>query len=628
MAEAKIHETASEPLAEEAPRTLAPAGASEVIGRVGAPGGLEATTDTFYFWAGDDELIEKTQLVRAVSEAGGDPAEFYGLVTEVYRRSRRNSIIEEADRFDTVPVEQVAIDSKGVTYGQVRLLASRPTVFAPPREDATVHPATEEHARVAYGFDEMAAPMVVGLVRNGGQRTAGRAFIDVDYLLGAQGGHLNVTGIAGVGTKSSFLTIALNQLLQWAEERRRENPSDSDRPEIKAVILNVKGYDLFWLTEYSTNFTADDAAAWNEMGWSEPRPMQCELLAPVDPRTGQAVQIGCPGDVRPYSWGLADVLESDLFAYLFSDTDRQDDNFQLVLADIERLLVDEIRQGPRVTRVMRESGPQTFQDLFDWFRHGMNEDFEEGDEQGPILWARLQQLGQHHVGTVRRFYRRLRRIVYESSGVFAYDQPRGRPLDLTAFASGRPAVVDIASLTDRHLQRFVVAALLHQARDLQTGPNASRGMHYVFVLDELNRFAPAGHTDPITMLVEEVAAELRSRGVILLGAQQQASLVSPRVVENASIRAIGRTGGHELSKEIFSFLPGELRDYVEKQGPADKVVFMPSFREPMMVRVPRAPWAMRRQEATSTPPEALASTGAQPVKHGPRVVPRTDEVPF
>ena len=62
--------------------------------------------------------------------------------------------------------------------------------------------------------------------------------------------------------------------------------------------------------------------------------------------------------------------------------------------------------------------------------------------------------------------------------------------------------------------------------------------------------------------------------------------MSPRVVENASVRVIGRTGGHELEQSIFSFLPSELRDYVEKQGPPEKVVHEPSFREPMMIRVP------------------------------------------
>src|SRR5260370_27216750 len=145
-------------------------------------------------------------------------------------------MIGEADRFDTRPDEDVALDSKGVTYAQVRVLASRPTVFAPPREDAAVHPATEEHARLAYGFDEMASPLVVGLVRNGGTRTAGRAFIDTDYLLGSQGGHLNVPGIAGVGTKPSFLTIVPTQLLPPPTPPALKHPQDPDRPHIKAVI--------------------------------------------------------------------------------------------------------------------------------------------------------------------------------------------------------------------------------------------------------------------------------------------------------------------------------------------------------------------------------------------------------
>ncbi|HEX4607168.1 MAG TPA: ATP-binding protein, partial [Urbifossiella sp.] len=68
------------------------------------------------------------------------------------------------------------------------------------------------------------------------------------------------------------------------------------------------------------------------------------------------------------------------------------------------------------------------------------------------------------------------------------------------------------------------------------------GLRYVVTLDELNRFAPKSGSDPITKKIEEVAAEMRSQGVILLGAQQQASLVSPRVIENAGVRAVGRSG--------------------------------------------------------------------------------------
>jgi DNA helicase HerA-like ATPase len=166
-----------------------------------------------------------------------------------------------------------------------------------------------------------------------------------------------------------------------------------------------------------------------------------------------------------------------------------------------------------------------------------------------------------------------------------------------------------------------VAALLKQAVDQQTGPKALLGMHYVFVLDELNRFAPRGHTDPITQLIETVAAELRSRGVILLGAQQQASLVSPRVVENASIRVLGRSGGHELRQDMFSFLPETLRGYVEQLESSDKVLHQPSFRQPMHLRVPRPPWAMRKQEASEQPPAFLAVDGASATSSGVKRLP-------
>jgi DNA helicase HerA-like ATPase len=222
------------------------------------------------------------------------------------------------------------------------------------------------------------------------------------------------------------------------------------------------------------------------------------------------------------------------------------------------------------------------------------------------------QSHQHHPGTLRRFYRRLRRIVYESAGIFRLGSFGNHPLDITKMETGKPIVVDIESLPDRHLQRFVVAALLKQAVDQQTGPQMLAGMHYIFLLDELNRFAPRGHSDPITQLIETVASELRSRGVILLGAQQQASLVSHRVVENAAIRVLGRTGGHELRQDVFSFLPESFRNYVEQLGSADKIVHQPSFRQPMQLRVPRPPWAMRKQEATEEPPAFMAETGARP----------------
>ncbi len=594
----------------------APAGLRS-IGRVGAPPGAEATTEEFNFWVPEDRLVEKTQLVYVESPAGTQSVQFYGLVTEVFRRSRRSDMLEEADRFDGRPEEQVPLESRGVTYASVRVLATDPSVFTPPREESVVYPAGEPEARIAYGVGDMEKPLVVGLVRNGGEAVAGPAYVDLDYLLGAKGGHVNVAGIAGVGTKSSLLTIVLSQVLRYCRRHAEEHPEDPEKPQARAVILNVKGFDLFWLDHWSKAFTEEDRAMWEAMGWSDVAPLDVlGFFAPQQPGSDElAAPVGRSG-VRPYSWSLEDIIRDNLFVYLFSDSDREDDNFALLLADIERLLAREWRQndGTPMRELRRDAPARTFQELFDWFEQslarGEGREGEEPPRRSDLAFERLQSV--HHPGTVRRFYRRLRRIVYESAGIFRMDGGGSHPLDISQLEAGRPIVVDIQSLPDRHLQRFVVAALLKQAVEQQTGAGALPGMHYLFVLDELNRFAPRGHTDPITQLIETVAAELRSRGVILLGAQQQASLVSPRVVENASVRVLGRTGGHELRQDVFSFLPEELRDYVEQLGASDKVLHLPSFRQPMHVRVPRPPWAMRKQEASPEPPEFLAEASAVP----------------
>lgn len=589
----------------------------QVVGRVAAPVGSESTTGEFHFWAPREALIEKTQLVRAESTVAGKSIQFYGVVDEVYRRSRRRSIDEEFDTYDGNLEYEPPFALEGVTFAKASILRTDPPFLTPPLEQSSVLLGGEVEARMAYGIGDMNYPVAVGLVRNGGEAVAGPACIDLDYLLGAMGGHLNVTGIAGVGTKSSFLTIALYQVLRYCQSYGEEHPEDPDKPQVRPVILNVKGFDLFWLDHWSTAFTEQDSAVWEQMGCPEPAPLfGTRFFAPQQPGSGAlTVPVGRSG-IRPYSWSLEDILEEDLFLYLFSDRDREDDNFALLVADLERLFVQESRRNDGTPeRHMRGDAPaRTFEKLFGWFEDGLS-------DHADTAFGRLQA-GQHHPGTLRRFYRRLRRIVYESAGIFRLDGTDSHPLDIRNLQAGVPTVVDIQSLPDVHLQRFVVATLLSQAVSQQTGPGAIRGMHYLFLLDELNRFAPRGHSDPITQLIETVAAELRSRGVILLGAQQQASLVSPRVVENAAIRVLGRTGGHELRQPIFSFLPESQRADVEQLGSADKLVHQPSFRDPMHVRTPRPPWAMRKAEASTEPPPLLAASGARSTATGPRRVPQ------
>ena len=120
----------------------------------------------------------------------------------------------------------------------------------------------------------------------------------------------------------------------------------------------------------------------------------------------------------------------------------------------------------------------------------------------------------------------------------------------------------------------------------------------------MNRFAPRDAHDPITVLIEQVAAEMRSQGIILLGAQQQASLVSGRVIENAGIRALGKSGSMELGHVVWRFLSESARRKASMLLPTEKLFIQDSFREPMLVKIPFPPWALREAEAVDDVPTA------------------------
>lgn len=438
----------------------------------------------------------------------------------------------------------------------------------------------------------MGQKLEVGLLRNGGTQFAGRAAIDLDFLLGKNGGHLNVNGIAGLGTKSTLLLTINWLLLREAERQKQQRPSDPKRLQVVPVIFNVKNFDLFFIDRWNTAFRQNEAENrddWREMGIDEPKPFErVKFFAPqakglrTPVRTGDRLV-----DVSPYSWALKDIIEQRLFPFLFSDDDIFDANFGGLVGELEEYLTHESDHEPQLNR----SAPQTFDALLEWFRD---------DRDGLRTDA--------HTGTIRKLLRRLKYIVQEGDGVLRRNEVQGNPLKIPEKDQEGPLVIDLCGIhRTPSLQRFVVAAVFHQIMQTQSARQVP-GLKYLITLDELNRFAPKDGSDPITHQLELVAAEGRSQGVILLGAQQQASLVKPRVIENAAIRAVGRSGTLELGAEVWKFLNPSARSAASQLQPDEKLLYQPSFREPMLAKIPFPPFALSESDA-----EPSSATGSEAI---------------
>jgi uncharacterized protein len=575
-----------------------------VIGKVASPPRRESTSEEFCFWIKPDTLVEKTQIVRTRSVIGGETITFYGLVKEVYRQSRQCDLAEEHDRFDGDVAYDPPYESRGFNFAVATILRSVPPFMCPPRETSDVVLGGEEDAKMAYGGDEIEADgtgLAIGLVKNGGTRTAGRGLIDLNYLLGANGGHLNVNGVAGRGTKSSFLTHVIDLLLREARRQADARPGDDERLRVVPIILNVKNFDLFHIDRPSKRFDpAKHGKDWADLGITDPKPFAAPAFFAPQQRHGTiAVDTGRPAaDVTPYSWSLKDVIVRGLFQYLFAEEDTQDANFGALLLALENHLTQEDMVDGEARRRLRATAPQTFDALLDdintWATGG-----------GAVVQ------GNHHSGTVRKFHRRLFRMLARGEGVLRLTDYDGKPLDVRAKDTRDPYVIDLSALTGvKELPRFVVAALFDQLVAERTGSKVQRGLVYLVMLDELNRFAPRGAKDPITELIERVAAEMRSQGIILLGAQQQGSLVSARVIENAGLRALGKSGSVELDHPTWKFLNESTRRKASNLQPDEKLLIQDSFREPMLVKIPMPPWALRGADAATPPVTPSGGTPA------------------
>ncbi|CAN5277970.1 ATP-binding protein [soil metagenome] len=530
------------------------AAATNTVGRIAAPNRFEATSSEFYFWIKRGKTLEENQIVFSESNINGEEIKFYALIDEIKRTSRRADMNEEYDIGDGDVNYEPPFENEGFSYAHAQVLRTKPEISTPPIERSIVSLGGEEEAKIAYGFDDddngKRRWMPVGLLKNG-RNFAGLGKIDLDYLLGENGGHLNVNGIAGVGTKTSFLLTVIKMLQAEADQ--------SGNFFIAPIVFNVKGEDLMWLDRENSRCTDADKEEWKLLG-VEPKPFEnAQFFQPV----GKPVS-DC--NASNYSWSFHDVLRGESLLYIFSDEDQLNANMEGLVRELIDRFTDK-KDG----KTPNGDAPKTWDELLQWFKNEAN----IINIYKSSWWA---------------VYRRLSRVLEEGKDIFVRDKNNGEPLNVISETTSPPKVIDINSLAPS-MQRFVVGTVLQQVVSARKSAKAVRNLCYVLMLDELNRFAPRGAKDEITRLLERVATEMRSQGVILLGAQQMASQVSTKVIEMSSIRVLGRTGAAELTDKIWSFFSSEIREKARNLQASEKFVMQPTFRHPMLVKMPLNPWA-------------------------------------
>lgn len=300
-------------------------GSNARLGRISTAQGVESNQSEFYFWADQQAVLESGQIIYARQQLppgnslGIDEITVYGVVERVSRLSGSRSIEADMRERDGDSGKQRVwprgggTGNTGTTYAHCRVIAIHPNVLTPLLEDTEVFLAGEVEAGEGYGYPEMkeeGADLKVGLLLNGGVSTAGAACLDTRYILGEFGGHINVTGKAGTGTKTSFLLNVIKHLILYAEDEI----AYSDHLYLVPIIFNAKGSDLMWIGYANENFDsnseewAEYQSVWGESYWKRyATPFTGAQLYSYHEDDG--IRTGLPENTQLYSWSLQDVIE-------------------------------------------------------------------------------------------------------------------------------------------------------------------------------------------------------------------------------------------------------------------------------------------------------------------------------
>ena len=492
----------------------------------------------------------------------------YGVVTEaeaVYEGASYESDTHRIAELGIMPAAKVRTARIAVTRVD-------PEVWVSPDPGESVERAEGDERDKALYVDEMSRPLPVGIGRD-----ELPVHVDLDFFDGRKGGHMSISGISGVATKTSFALFFLRMLTAHPQIL------GEGAANLRVLVFNVKGEDLLWLDKPNRLFDEQAAAGWASLGVeATPFPSVC-FWAPPKRKSGDVLLPDTGGrheGVEVFTWTPREFIDDDLMQFLLTDANDQRNQIpfvrERVQAQLKRFAVDVAgRPGAVVLRDPRDSqngswyGQQVnvaageriitdLQSLVD----GIGEFLEPEDGTEPdFAWSGRV----HGLAPSARSCDGCTRAPHASDHLVRAGE--SHRIDR---ARASVSVVAIQSLHDQ-AQRFVVGALLNEtfAEKEATGQRLPLS---VIVLDELNKYAPREGHSPLKEMLVDIAQRGRSLGVLLVGAQQTASRVASEVLENAAIRVSGRLDAAEAERAEYGWMLPSTRARARLLKPGTMVV--------------------------------------------------------
>lgn len=545
-----------------------------VIGKIAATEKSPTTIDDFYFWTSKDMILSPFDVIK-VNHINNSIT--FGVIEEISHITDTASYLTSyiSNDFGDVSI-QPNTQRIGMNYVRAKVVGNTANIYIPVRDGEPVSLADAQEIKQALGLDKIKNPLVCGYLEM--YESAGEDKIvslpihfNSHFLIGPEGAHLNISGISGLASKTSYAMFLLKSI-----QHKYLNKKNETKDDVAFVLLNVKGKDLLAIDEPNDELTTADYEIYKKLELDENPFSNVKYFYPYSDNS--------ISNTYASKQEIESQIELDKaykFKYIF---EKDKDNLDLLFSNVDdpTQTMDSI-----INYIISEQG--NFGNIRNWeqFRNEVDEHCKPGSSKDKEI--------------IVSSWRKFKRIVNKSTKnnpIFASrasEQDREVRMQdaIKSIRKNDVFVVDIAKL-DEGLQSFVFGDVMRAVYDLQLGQfedveEKDIPSKIIIFIDELNKYASSDipKNSPILRQLIDIAERGRSLGIVLFSAEQFKSAIHDRVKGNCATHAYGRTNAIEISKNDYRFVPPVYKNMMTRLKQGEYIIQNPIFRSLLNVKFPK-----------------------------------------
>jgi len=543
----------------------------KLIGRVSATEKQPSSCDDFQFWLSDDAILSPFDIVRV--ENSTDNSITYGVVQDILHITDgtghlSNYVSSDFGNVDSIPMTR----RLSLSYAKVSVIHNTKENFMPVFEGAPVYTADNDDIEIALGLDNIndSTAIPAGLLKASNSVMVPIKY-NGDFLIGPEGAHMNISGISGLATKTSYVMFLLKAI------------QNKYKDDVAIIVMNVKGDDLLHIHQPNMKITSAQREEWDALG------VPCEPFENVRylyPYKKQKDKL-----YSNTALPLVDLKEqfdakqANNFVYTF---EHDIDKVSMLFANVDdpnytiESILNYIDYGSEF------KGDLSWTDFKDKLKEFCSKGSSKNNNSAILIqsWQRFRRLINNSIND-DVFVNAISRAK-EQHQVYLSDE-------VLNINGGEMVVVDIAGITEQ-LQCLVFGDIIRTVYSLKHGDfdpderisKKAIPKRIIIFVDELNKYAPStsSKNSPLLANLLDITERGRSEGVVLFSAEQFRSVIHERIKGNCGTNIYGRTNAIEVSRPDYKFVPSVYANMMTRLKKGDLIIHHPVFKTLLKIQFP------------------------------------------